>query len=266
MDVMTLSAVGEVLRRWRGHRGMSQLDLATAAEVSQRHLSFVETGRSRPSVELLEHLGRHLALPLRAQNDLLLAAGFAPRHRARALDDAAMAPLQGALGQLLDHHEPYPAVVIDHGYDLLAANRGAATLLAAVAPDVAVEGLNLVELTLDEAGLASACLNLTEVAGSMVRRLERDRLLRPGDTRLEALWARAAEVADRQPPAEAPPDVAVPVRLTSPLGDLALFTMLVTVGSAADITADELSVELFYPMDDATADRLAQLSAPTSGL
>ena len=244
---------------------MSQLDLASAAEVSQRHLSFVETGRARPSAELLVHLGRHLTLPLRAQNELLLAAGHAPRHSGHDLGDLEMTPVRDALMLLIERHEPYPAVVIDRAYDVVAANGGAVALLAAVAPESLDGGLNLVSLTLADAGFGGACLNLPEVAATMCRRLERDRLVHPGDDRLDELWAASAVVAARRPPAEVPPDVAVPVRLATPVGELALFTVLATVGSAVDVTAEELSVELFYPIDAATAERLTLLTESTPG-
>ncbi|MDH4169890.1 MAG: helix-turn-helix transcriptional regulator [Acidimicrobiia bacterium] len=262
---MAQPAVGDLLRRWRAHRGMSQLDLASAAEVSQRHLSFVETGRARPSAELLVHLGRHLTLPLRAQNELLLAAGHAPRHSGHGLGDLEMTPVRDALMLLIERHEPYPAVVIDRAYDVVAANGGAVALLAAVAPESLDGDLNLVSLTLADTGFGGACLNLPEVAATMCRRLERDRLVHPGDDRLDELWAASAVVAARRPPAEVPPDVAVPVRLATPVGELALFTVLATVGSAVDVTAEELSVELFYPIDAATAERLTLLTEPTAG-
>ncbi|MGI9601807.1 MAG: helix-turn-helix domain-containing protein [Acidimicrobiales bacterium] len=262
---MNDNPVGRILRQWRTHRGLSQLDLASAAEVSQRHLSFVETGRSRPSAELLLHLGRQLALPLRAQNDLLLAAGHAPRHSAHQLGDDEMEPVRRALTQLIEHHEPYPAVIVDRGYDVVAANGAALALLAAVAPSILDGELNLVALTLADGGLGGACLNLAEVATTMCRRLERDRLVHPGDERLEQLWEDSAEVAARQPPVEAPPDVTVPVRLATPVGELTLFTVLASVGSAADVTAEELSVELFYPADADTAERLVLLGEQAAG-
>src|SRR3954453_8918524 len=141
--------VGDLLRDWRRRRRLSQLDLAVEAEVSARHLSFVETGRSKPSRELLLHLAEHLEVPLRERNDLLLAAGYAPAYRQRPLDDEAMGPVRDALDKILAGHEPYPAVIVDRRWDLVSANEAALTILTdGVAPALLAAPANALRVTL----------------------------------------------------------------------------------------------------------------------
>jgi transcriptional regulator with XRE-family HTH domain len=176
--VTTLSppaGVGELLRGWRQRRRLSQLDLSVEAEVSARHLSFVETGRSRPSRELVLHLAEHLEVPLRERNSLLLAAGYAPAFRERSLDDAEMDPVRAALDRVLGAHEPFPAVIVDRGWDLVSANGAALSLFSAgVAPHLLEAPVNVYRLGLHPDGVAQRVRNLAEYSAHLLTQLLRD--------------------------------------------------------------------------------------------
>src|SRR3954447_21367305 len=167
--------VGDLLRDWRRRRRLSQLDLAVNAEGSKGHLSFVESGRSKPSRELLLHLAEHLDVPLRERNDLLLAAGYAPAYRHRPLDDGAMGPVRAALDKILAGHEPFPAVIVDRGWNLVAANGPALTILTqGVAPHLLAPPVNALRVTLHPDGLAPRITNLAEWSGHLLSRLRRE--------------------------------------------------------------------------------------------
>src|SRR3954453_17563528 len=164
--------VGPLLKEWRNRRHLSQRELSVDAEVSTRHLSFVETGRSKPSRELLLHLAEHLDVPLRERNDLLLAAASAPAYRQRPLDDGAMAPVRAALDKILAGHEPFPAVIVDRGWNLVAANQPAlAVLTEGVAPHLLAPPVNALRVTLHPDGLAPRITNLAEWSGHLLSRL-----------------------------------------------------------------------------------------------
>lgn len=180
--------VGELLRGWRQRRRLSQLDLAIEAEVSTRHLSFVETGRSSPSRELLLHLAEHLDVPLRERNALLLAAGYAPISPETPLDAAAMAPVRDALEQILASHEPFPAVIVDRRWDLVSANASAmAVLTDGVAPELLSAPVNALRATLHPQGLAPRITNLAEYSAHLMTRLHRQALV-SADPALAALY------------------------------------------------------------------------------
>src|SRR4051795_8799265 len=189
MSVMTPSrGVGELLRDWRQRRRLSQLDLAVEADVSARHLSFVETGRSKPSRELLLHLAEHLDVPLRERNALLLAAGYAPAYAERALGDDAMAPVRDALERLLKGHEPFPAVAVDRQWELVSANAPALALLTdGVAPELLEPPANTLRISLHPDGLAPRIANLTEYSAHLLTRLRREAAL-SADPALVALY------------------------------------------------------------------------------
>jgi transcriptional regulator with XRE-family HTH domain len=251
--------VGSLIREWRRRRRMSQLELALEAGVSARHLSFVETGRSRPSAEMVLHLAEQLQVPLRERNDLLLAAGFAPQFEARTLDDPDMAGVRDALGHVLAGHEPYPAIAVDRQWNLVASNSALGPLLEGCAPELLVPPVNCIRLALHPEGLAPRILNLGEWRGHLLERLGREIRL-TGDAGLEAL--RDEVLAYPGPPAPEPAEVPdgaaimVQLRLSSPDGELAFFSTITTFGTAVDVTVSELSVEAFFPADDVTADRL----------
>src|SRR3954468_3393654 len=173
--VLASSGVGDLLRDWRRRRRLSQLDLAVNAEVSTRHLSFVETGRSKPSRELLLHLAEHLEVPLRERNALLLAAGYAPAYGERALGDDAMAPVRDALERLLKGHEPFPAVAVDRQWELVDANEPALALLTdGVAPNLLEPPANTLRISLHPDGLAQRIVNLAEYSSHLLHLVARE--------------------------------------------------------------------------------------------
>lgn len=250
--------VGELLRDWRTRRRRSQLDLSIDVGVSTRHLSFVETGRSRPSPELVQALAEHLDVPLRERNRLLLAAGYAPRYGERPLDDPAMAQVRASLQRLLDAHQPYPGVVIDRQWNVVLANPAALLLTEGVPAELLSPTLNVFRVCLHPDGLAARTLNLDDWAGYLLGQLRRAIGLTddPGLRALEeevAGYPSVAGLGRRDCAAEwdeAP--ILVPFRFRAGDRELSLFTTLTTFGTPRDITLDELCVELFFPADDAT--------------
>jgi transcriptional regulator with XRE-family HTH domain len=253
--------LGTLLRDWRRRRRLSQLDLALEAGVSARHLSFVETGRSRPSREMVLHLAEQLDVPLRDRNQLLLAAGFAPAYGERGLDAPELEPVRDAIGLVLEGHEPYPAVVVDRWWDLVAANRGIALFTARVAPDLLEPPVNVLRLALHPDGTAPRIVNLAEFRAHLLDRLRRHVAL-TADERLAALYE---EVEGYPSPAavgadHAPGEIAAPLRLLPPDShdELRLISTIATFGTAIDVTVAELAIEAFFPADAATAAALRE--------
>jgi transcriptional regulator with XRE-family HTH domain len=264
--------VGDLLREWRLRRRMSQLHLALEAEVSARHLSFVETGRATPSRQMVLRLAERLEVPLRERNVLLLAAGFAPAFSDLALDDPAMTTARRAIDLLLAGHEPYPALAIDRHWTLVAANRAVAPFLAGIAPDLLQPPLNVLRLSLHPDGLARRILNLAEWRGHVLARLRRQVEV-SADTTLAALLEelrayrpRAGEVSGSAvEPAE--PAIVVPLRLRSDVGTLAFLSTTTVFGTPLAVTLSELALETFLPADAGTAaalHRLAELDGRAS--
>lgn len=257
--------VGELLRDWRTRRRLSQLDLAVGAGVSTRHLSYVETGRSRPSPELVLSLAEHLDVPLRERNALLLAAGYAPRYRESSLDDAAMAPVRSSIQQMLDAHDPYPALAVDRQWNLVLANSAALGLVSLLPEHLVTDPLNVYRITLHPDGLARRSPNADEWVVSWLDTLRRQALL-SGDADVQALYdevsmypaAIAALDAAGLPSGD--PPVVIPVTLDTPAGRASLFTTLTTFGTTLDITLDELTVELFWPADPESAEVLRRMA------
>lgn len=261
-----MSSVGPLLKHWRAVRRVSQLDLALQAHVSQRHLSFVETGKAQPSRQLLVHLGEVLDLPLRDRNALLQAGGYAPRYPETDWDDPAMAPARRAVEFLLEQHEPYPAVVLDRRWNLVTANQAAGALLSQVASPAALEDSagNVMRLLVHPEGLRHAIVNWREVAAELVERVRTEAAGYPDDADLQVLAAELIEaigpVPERAP--DTPLEVLIPIHLRLADRDIRTFSMLATVGSALDVTLSELVIELFHPADEASAAALRQLAAP----
>jgi transcriptional regulator with XRE-family HTH domain len=259
-------SVGALLREWRTRRRMSQLDLASEAGISSRHLSFVETGRSRPSREMVLHLAEHLDVPLRDRNSLLVAAGYAPTFQASDYDAPEMAAVRSAIDAVLAGHEPYPAILVDRRWTLVAANRAAVLLVEGVAPELLAPPCNVLRASLHPEGLAPRIVNLAEWAHHIIGGLRRQVAV-TGDEELRELEAELVGYADAQgaapgPPTEAPGTVAIPVRLRSDDGELAFITTIATFGTALDITLAELAIEAFLPADVATAAALHARFAP----
>jgi transcriptional regulator with XRE-family HTH domain len=248
-----------MLRSWRRRRSLSQLELSLNAGVSSRHLSFVETGRARPSREMVLHLAEELQVPSRECNTLLLAAGFAPLYSERSLQEPEMALARQAIDRFLVAHEPYPALVIDRYHNLLASNDALGSLLAGVAPELLEAPANALRIALHPLGMAARTLNLGEWSASLLQRLHREIHL-TGDPRLEALRDELAgypgvELSSPQPGLKAQ-DIVLPLRLRDGDDELAFFSTISTFGTAVDITLAELSIEAFYPANARTANRL----------
>lgn len=251
---------GHLLREWRQRRRLSQLDLATSAAVSTRHLSFVETGRAKPSRELVLHLADRLEVPLRDRNGLLLAAGYAPSFRETPLADADMSPVRAALDDIVGGHEPYPCVVVDRRWDIVTANQAALGLLTeGVAPELLSPRPNALRLTLHPEGMAGRIENFSEWAAHLLERLDRQ-IAASGADDLRAL---AADLRSYPgvPAGHHGEDLAgrlfVPLVLRHGGARLRFFSTVATFGTALDITLAELAIEAFFPADDATRAALA---------
>ncbi|MGY1848290.1 MULTISPECIES: helix-turn-helix domain-containing protein [unclassified Blastococcus] len=246
--------VGELLRTWRQRRRLSQLDLAGAAGVSSRHLSFVETGRARPSRDMVLHLAEQLEIPLGARNELLAAAGFAPAYRRRDLADPDMGTVRAAIDLVLAAYEPFPAVVVDRSWCLVAANRAVAALTGGAAPHLLEPPVNVLRLSLHPDGLAPRILNLPQWRRHVLHRLGREAHL-SGDPGLAALHRELLALpggSDRS----VPDGIAVPLRLRVGPEVLSFLSTVTTFGTAVDLTAAELSIEAFLPADSRTAGAL----------
>lgn len=249
------AGVGTLLREWRQRRRLSQLDLALEAGVSARHLSFLETGRSKPSREMVLNLAERLEVPLRDRNQLLLAAGYAPVYARRDLDDPEMGPVKEALELVLRAAEPYPACVVDAGWELVAGNAGIPVLLEGVEASLLEPPVNVLRLTLHPDGMAPRIRNLGSWRAHLLERLGRQIAL-TGDPALVTL--REELLAYPAPPHDGGPtaigDIAVPLEYTGPGGiELSFYSTMATFGTAVDITLAELSIESFFAADEATA-------------
>ena len=252
------ASVGAQLRYWRERRRMSQLGLATTSAVSTRHLSYVETGRSKPSRELVEHLAERLDVPLRERNHLLLAAGYAPRFPETGFDADEMRSVRAAVEQVIGAHDPYPAVVVDGRWDLVAANQSALALLADVDPRLLDPPVNVVRVSLHPDGMAPNIKNFDEYATHLVDRIRRQ-AEQTADPGLAALLEEISGYVRRRPGGASPllpslphPDLVLPLVFESPIGELRLFSTISTFGAPLDVTVSELAIEAFYPSDDHT--------------
>ncbi len=268
---MATRPVGILVREWRERRRLSQLALALDAGVSTRHLSFLETGKARPSREMVERLAERLDVPLRERNTLLLAAGFAPAYPEHRLDDPALGPARRVVDRVLAGHEPYPALAIDRHWTLLAANRAVAPLLAGVASDLLRPPVNVLRLSLHPEGLAPRIANLGQWRAHLLERLRRQ-VEATADAVLAAL---AAELAAYPAPAVPAPGsgsgsgtgsgsdfagIAVPLVLRTGGGTLAFLSTTTVFGTPVEVTLAELAVEAFFPADAATAAALRRTS------
>jgi transcriptional regulator with XRE-family HTH domain len=254
-------SAGALLREWRQRRNLSQLELALRSAVSARHLSFIETGRARPSREMVLHLAARLEVPLRDRNRLLLAAGFAPVFAERSLDESEMAPVREALERFLAAHEPYPAVVVDRRWDVVASNRGVAYVNRDIAPELRTPPANALRIALHPDGLAPRISNLTDWSGSLLARLRRE-IETTGDPDLEALYEELVAypgVATEEDRADVPTPSEIMLKHELHLDDrdLALFCTFTTFGTARDLTLAELTIVAFYPADAQTAEALS---------
>jgi transcriptional regulator with XRE-family HTH domain len=248
-----------LLRDWRQRRRMSQLDLALEAGVSARHLSFLETGRSKPSREMVLRLAEHLDVPLRDRNQLLLAGGYAPIYTETSLHSPAMLAIRSALRRLLKGHEPYPALVVDRWWNLVEANAGIALFTEDVAPQLLTAPINVLRLTLHPDGLAPRIINLAEIRANVLTSLQRQ-IASTADPDLQDLYDELRGYAG--PPGQDHPgaaEVVVPMKLRHGKHELSLLTTIATFGTPLDVTVSELMIEQFFPADDATVEYLREL-------
>ncbi len=255
--------VGPLLREWRKRQRRSQLELALDAGISARHLSFVETGRSTPSPEMVLLLAERLDVPLRERNQLLLAAGYAPAIPERSLNDPELAPVHEALDLIHTGHDPYPAVVVDRGWNLVAANSAMAKIATWVDPALLEPPVNVLRVGLHPRGLAHWTVNLGEVRAYFLGRLARQVAI-TGDSGLASLLEEVTgyPAPEHDPPAEtATSHIITPLmRMRSPDGDeLSFFATVATFGTAIEVTTSELSIELTFPADAATAETMRNL-------
>ncbi|WP_349596513.1 helix-turn-helix domain-containing protein [Azospirillum argentinense] len=263
--------IGELLRAWRKRRGFSQLDLACEADVSTRHVSFLETGRSQPSRTMLLHLADRMDIPLRDRNALLAAAGFAPVFSEHRLDDPEMQAARRAVDLVLTGHEPHPALAVDRHWTLVAANRAVAPLLAGAAPDLLQPPVNVLRLSLHPSGLAPRIENLAQWRTHILHRLTRqidvsaDPVLTALLDELKGYPAPDGPAVNasngRNDPLPSHDGVVVPLRLRTEAGTLSFFSTTTVFGTAVDVTLSELAIEAFFPTDSATADVMRQALA-----
>lgn len=247
--------VGELLRQWRELRRLSQLEFSIQADISTRHLSFVETGRSNPSRDMVLHLAEELQVPLRERNHLLLAAGFAPVYSETALDSPQLTAVRAAVRQVLTGHQPYPAVVVDRGWNLIDANAGAGLFTEGLPLDLLAPPMNVLRASLSPDGMAPRIINLGEWRSHLLGRLRRQVAL-TADPGVSALLTELEGFPCDQPEPEyelpGPGEIVVPLRLRHGDGELAFFSTVTTFGTPLDITVAELVIEAFYPADQAT--------------
>ncbi|RYF82246.1 MAG: helix-turn-helix domain-containing protein [Comamonadaceae bacterium] len=269
----TRDPFGLHLRHWRQHRRLSQLDLAQDAEISTRHLSYVETGRAAPSREMVLRLAERLQVPLRERNALLVAAGFAPMYRQRTLDDPAMAAAREAVQRVLRGHEPYPALAVDRHWNLIAHNALVPLLMAGAAPELLAAPINVLRLSLHPQGLAPRIANLHQWRSHLLERLQQQ-IAATSDAQLQALhdelagYALPPDASRAADSAEAAGELAglvVPFLLRTDAGLLSFISTTTLFGSPMDVTLQELAVESFFPADAATAQALQALLPQAQG-
>ena len=258
--------LGDLLRHWRSVRGKSQLDLAGDADTTPRYVSFVETGRAQPSRQMVVRLARALEVPLRERNDLLLAAGFAPLYSLEPLTSPLMARVDEALTSLLAGHEPFPAVVMDRAWNLQRANDGAAGLFGRLfAPEPVPAEANVLRLIIEPGPVRDRVRNWAAVAPALLERARREAIsgvLDPGTAELVAALRQRPDVAELLVTPDSSTSDGPVIDLRFAIGDveLAFFSVISTIGTPIDITAQELRVEAFFPADGDTRRRWPELA------
>ena len=263
-SVSDFREVGRHLREWRQRRRMSQLDLALEAEISTRHLSFVETGKAQPSREMVLNLCERLEVPLRDRNMLLVAAGYAPVFPQRPLDDPALQRARAAVELVLKGHEPYPALAIDRHWTLVAANRAVGPLLAGAQKALLEPPVNVLRLSLHPEGLAPRIANLPEWRAHLLERLRQQIEITADATLIalrEELRGLPAPISRAPPASDKFAGVAVPLVLVTETGTLSFLSTTTVFGTPVDVTLSEIAIESFFPADPATAQALQRLAA-----
>lgn len=261
LNAPTARTAGEHIRGWRQRRRLSQLNFALDAEIFQKHLSFIESGRSTPSRDMVLRLAEHLKVPLRERNVMLLAAGYAPVFAERSLDDPALQAARAAIDLVLKGHEPFPAIAIDRHWTLIAANASVPTILAMVSDASLLQPpVNVLRLSLSPGGLAPHIVNLAEWRTHLLDRL-RQQIDVTADASLEGLLREllAFPVTDSDTAGQGQKNYAgvlIPMQLWTPAGILAFFSTTTVFGTPTDITLSEIALEAFFPADAATAEAL----------
>ncbi len=255
--------VGEHVKAWRMRRRYSQLECALDVEMSQRHLSFIESNRAKPSRDMILRIAEHLDVPLRERNAMLLAAGYAPHFQHRSLDDPSLAPARRAIDQILNAHEPFPALAVDRHWHLVSANAAISSLLALVSDqDLLQPPVNVLRLSLHPKGLAPHIVNLGEWQRHIVERLRRQIEI-SADAGLMHLLAEIQQFPGGDDDASGISEsnaVMIPFRLSLPGGTLNFFSTTTVFGTPLDITLSEIALECFYPADAQTADALRRMA------
>jgi transcriptional regulator with XRE-family HTH domain len=263
MNTTAPPPVGDLLREWRQRRRLSQLDCAVEAEISSKHLSFLETGRSRPSREMLLKLAELLEVPLRERNTLLISAGFAPMFSERKLDDPSLQAARDAMEMVLKGHEPFPAIAVDRHWTLLAANRAVAPLLDDIKPELLAPPMNVLRASLHPDGLAPRIVNLAQWRAHIFARLRQQIEISADPVLITLLEELIAYPAPEHPARGNGGEIAnafvVPLRLATPTGVLSFISTTTVFGTPIDVTLSELALESFFPADAATAAALRQL-------
>jgi len=263
--VTTDRHVGDYLREWRQRRRLSQMDLALEAEISTRHLSFLETGRSQPSREMVLLLAEKLDMPLRERNIMLVSAGYAPVYSQRSLDDPALAGMRQAVDLVLKGHDPYPALAVDRHWSLVSANDALVSLIGDVAPALMKPPVNVLRLSIHPAGLARRIVNFTEWRNHLVHRLHKQ-VDATGDAVLAALIEELRAYPTPDAAARGPKSnhdyagIVVPLQLQTEEGVLTLFSTTTIFGTPVDVTLSELAIEAFFPADPETGSALRRLA------
>jgi transcriptional regulator with XRE-family HTH domain len=249
-------AVGELLRQWRQRRGMSQLEFASRAGVSSRHVSFVETGRTVPSRDMVLRLAEHLKVPLRERNRLLVAAGYAPVYRERTWDVPEMSAARQAVQQVLDGHRPYPALAVDGRWNLILANSAMTVFFDGVDTSLLEPPVNMMRLSMHPAGFASRVTNMSDVRARLLFRLA-GQVYQSGDPFLTELHREMLSYGSSDDLIRGgTDDIAMPIRIRHDGRVLSFINMIATFGTAFDVTLDEITVESYFPADAATTDAL----------
>jgi transcriptional regulator with XRE-family HTH domain len=256
------SAAGDLLREWRQRRRLTQLDLAVEAEVSTRHLSFVETGRANPSREMVLRLAERLSVPLRDRNAILIAAGFAPAYPERTLADPALDAAQRAITIVLEGHEPYPALAIDRHWNLVAGNRVVPLLFGGVDESLLQPPVNVLRVSLHPKGLAPRIANLATWRAHLLDRLRHELELTADPFLVELM----RELREYPHPTEAPAPnefggVVIPCELRTDAGVLSFFSTTTVFGTPTEVTLSELAIESFFPANAASAEAMRQIVA-----
>ncbi|RWD61043.1 helix-turn-helix transcriptional regulator [Mesorhizobium sp.] len=262
MTTSDISA-GSLIREWRTRRRMSQLDLAMEADISQRHLSFVESGRAQPSREMVLHLAEQLSIPLRQRNQLLLAAGFAPSFSERPLTDATLAPAMAAVETVLKGHEPFPALAVDRHWNLVSANAAIAPFLADISEQSLLQSpVNVLRLSLHPGGVAPRIVNLAEWRAHLLERLKHlsDAAGDPVLIDLERELRAYPSGLKSSRPAPVEPGIVHPLRLAHGDQVLSFISTITVFGTPLDVTLSELAIESFFPADEQTRAMLVRLA------